>query len=181
MQLPTGVKKVVLPLGIMFLFGAVWYGLFKPEFAKISKYRAQPVAARSQIESMVQRLSAFNPPTAQERAEWERLEEDINRRLPKGKQITELYAQLSALAEKYELQNFGRSELEGSEKNFEDGAITRSGYSIELVFACSYSSLLSFLGSLHNLDRLVEVVNLEITRDLPLVGVRLVLRSYFIP
>ena len=181
MQLPTGVKKVVLPLSIMFLFGVVWYGLFKPEFAKISKYRAQPVAARSQIESMVQRLSAFNPPTAQERAEWASLEKDIDQRLPKGKQITELYAQLSALAEKYELQNFERRELEGSEQSFEDGAITRSGYSIELVFSCSYPSLLRFLGSLHNLERLVEVVNLEITRDLPLIGVKVVLRSYFIP
>jgi len=181
MQLSTGVKKVVLPLSIMFLFGAVWYGLFKPEFAKISKYRAQPAAAGSRIESMVQRLSAFNPPTARERAEWASLEKDLERRLPKGKQIAELYAQLSSLAEKYELKNFERHELEGSEKSFEDGGITRSAYSIELLFECRYSSLLHFLRDLHNLERLVEVVNLEITRNLPLVGVKIVLRSYFTP
>jgi len=181
MQLPTGVKKIVLPLGIMFLFGTVWYGLFKPEFAKISKYRAQPTAARSQIESMVQRLSAFNPPTDQERAEWASLEKDTNRRLPKGRRKSQLYVQLSTLAEKYELQNFERRELEGSEKSFEDRGITHSGYSIELAFECSYSSLIRFLEGLQDMERLVEVVNLEITRDLPLIGIRIVLRSYFVP
>lgn len=181
MTLPTGIKKVVVPLSILFLFGIVWYGLFKPEFEKISKYRAQPETARSQIESMIRQLSAFNPPTTQERAEWASLEKDLNRRLPKGRQITELYAQLSALAEKYELQNFERREPEESEKSYVDGGINHSGYSIELTFECSYSSLAGILHGIQNMDRLVEVVNLEITRNPPLIGVRVVLRSYFIP
>ena len=181
MILPTGIKKVVLPLAILFLFGAVWYGLFKPEFAKISKYRAQPAAARTQIESMVQRLSVFNPATARETAEWASLEEAIIRRLPKGKQISGLYAQLSVKAEQCELRNFERRDLEGSESSYEDGGIARSGYSIELTFDCSYSSLSRFLNGLQAMERLVDVVRLEINRKFPLVGVRIVLRNYFIP
>ena len=181
MRLPTGIKKVIFPLGILFLFGIIWYGLFKPELEKISKYRSQPTAARSQIESMVRQLNVFNPATAQERAEWASLEKDLNRRLPKGKRIIELYVQLSTLAEKYELQNFKRRELENSEKSYDNGGINHSGYSIELAFECSYSSLAGFLNGLQNIDRLVEVVNLEITRNLPLIGVRIVLGSYFTP
>ena len=181
MVLPSGIKKVILPLAILFLFGAVWYGLFKPEFAKISKYRAQPVAARAQIEGMVQRLSVFNPATARETAEWASLEEDISRILPKGKQISGLYAQLSAKAEQCELQNFERRELENSEISYEDWGIVRSGYSVELTFDCSYSSLIRFLDGLQAMERLVDLVRLEINRKFPLVGVRIVLRSYFIP
>ena len=181
MTLPTGIKKVIFPLGILFLFGIIGYGLFKPEFEKISEYRSEPVAARLQIDSMVRQLYAFNPLTEQERAEWASLEKDLNRRLPKGKQITELYAQISALAEKYELKNFERRELENSEKNYDNTGINRSAYSIELTFECSYSSLAGFLNGLQNIARLVEVVNLEITRNFPLIGVRIVLRSYFIP
>ena len=168
MILPTGIKKVVLPLAILFLFGAVWYGLFKPEFAKISKYRAQPAAART-------------PATARETAEWASLEEAIIRRLPKGKQISGLYAQLSVKAEQCELRNFERRDLEGSESSYEDGGIARSGYSIELTFDCSYSSLIRFLNGLQAMERLVDVVRLEINRKFPLVGVRIVLRNYFIP
>ena len=90
MTIPTGVKKVIFPLGILFIFATMWYGLYKPEMEKISKYRQEPIAARQQIDDMVRRLSAYSRPTEEERAEWVNAGNALNRRIPKGKQITEL-------------------------------------------------------------------------------------------
>jgi len=165
---------------ILFLFGVVWFGLYKPEIEKISNYRRQPLAARQQIETMVRQISSFNPPAPEERAGWTDIENSILRRIPKGRQITELYADLSDMAEKYGLQNFQRREIEGSDKTFEDGGVTRNGLELELTFDAGYSTLAKFLNGLQNMERLNDVVNLEVTRKPPLVGVRMVLRSYYL-
>jgi Tfp pilus assembly protein PilO len=181
MTIPGGVKKVIFPLGLLFLSGTMWFGLYKPEFSKISRYRNQPESARQKIEGMRRQLVTFELLTDVERIDWANTEKAILSRIPKGKQIPEFYANLSGLAELCSLKNFKRLERPDSALTFQDGGITRSGFDLELTFDSEYTSLVQFLNGLRQLERLVEVVNLEVTRKAPLVGVKMVVRSYFIP
>lgn len=181
MQIPSGIKKIFIPLGLIFLFAAAWYGLYEPEFRKIAKYKTQPAAARAQIEKMIQQLGAYNPPADTELAEWKILEEKINRKIPTGKQITELYSLISALAEKDQLADLQRQEVDASDKEYTDNGITRNGYDVNLKFQGTYSSLAKFIGDLQNSERLIEIVTFNVNRHLPMLQVEMVLRTYYLP
>jgi len=181
MTIPSGVKKVIFPLGLLFLSGTIWFGLYNPEFNKISRFRNQPESARQKIEGMRRQVLTFELLTDVERMDWEKTEKAILGRIPKGKQIPGLYSNLSGLAELCSLKDFKRLEKPDSALAFQDGGITRSGFDLELTFDSEYTSLVQFLKGLRQLERMVEVVNLEVTRKAPLVGVKMVVRSYFMP
>ncbi|MFC1545007.1 hypothetical protein ACFL4X_02465 [Gemmatimonadota bacterium] len=181
MTIPSGISKVILPLAMLFIFGVSWFGLYKPEFEKISEYKKKPAANKLQIEQLGKQLSQYNPPTPEERQEWARLEEEINRRLPKGKRTTEFYALLSKLAVSQNCQNFRRQELAGTDSTYATGDIPRSGFDIQIDFECGYKSLKGYLDGLKHSERLIEIVGLEVNRSLPLISVTMVLRSYYLP
>ena len=66
-----------------------------------------------------------------------------------------------------------------SDQELDESGIKRRSFDLELTFDSDYKALVSFLAGLHLLDRLVEVEKLEVTRKLPLVGVKMILRSYY--
>jgi len=177
----AGLKKVLFPLGLISAFAVIWFGLYKPELKKIAKYKEDPQKARQKIEAMMQKINAFQPPDSAERIEWIKLAEELERRIPKGKQISQLYADLSALAEEYRLMNFQRRDLPGTDSTYQDGGLPRNGFDLELSFECEYAALVKFLNSLRKMERLTEVIDLEVTRKVPLVGVKMVVRTYYIP
>ncbi|MBW7995308.1 MAG: hypothetical protein FVQ81_01805 [Candidatus Glassbacteria bacterium] len=181
MTLPSGVRKVILPLAILFIFAAAWFGLYRPELEKISEYRKQPAANRARIEQLVRQMNYYDPPIAEEREEWRRLEEQIHRRLPAAKQMSGLYALLSRLAVGRELQNFTRQELAGTDTTYATDGIPRRGFDIQLNFECDYAGLKGYVDGLKLADRLIEVVSLEVNRSLPLINVQMVIRSYYSP
>jgi len=74
-------------LAMLFVFGVSWFGLYKPELEKIAEYKQKPAANQRQIEELGRQLQEYNPPTEEERQEWARLEQEIDRRLPDGKQM----------------------------------------------------------------------------------------------
>ena len=170
-----------MPVVIILFFGGAWFGLFKPEFEMIAKYKLQPAAARTQIEKMIQQLSTYNPPDDKERAEWKSMEGKVDRKIPRGRQITELYSLISSLAEKYELVDLQRQEVALSDSAYSTAGIARNGYDIELIFQGNYASVVKFLNDLQNAERLVEIVSIELNRSLPLLQVKMVLRSFYIP
>jgi len=180
MTVPSGVKKVIFPLALLFLFGASWYGLYQPELEKIARYKERPAANRAQIEKMVRQISDFQPATEVEKGQWRTLEDEINRRLPQGKQIAGLYALLSSLAENCSLQNFQRQDVEGRDSTFTDGGIERKGFEVQLTFDCAYGNLARFVDGLKNAERLVEIMQIDLTRNVPYVGVKMRIRSYYI-
>ena len=181
MNIPSGIRKVILPLVMLFVFGVSWFGLYKPELEKISEYKKKPAANERQIEELGRQLSQYNPPTADERKEWARLEEEVDRRLPKGKQIAELYSILSRLAVAHDCQNFTREELPNSDAVYATEVIPRSGFDIQIAFECGYKALKGFLDDLKKSDRFIDLVSLEINRNLPMIRVSMVLRSYYSP
>lgn len=179
MTIPGGIRKVILPLAMLFVAGASWFGLYKPELEKISEYKKKPAANERQIEQLGEQLSKYNPPTDEERQEWARLDSEINRRLPKDKQITELYALLSGLAVANKCQNFSRQEMPGTDTTYVSEEIPRRGFDVQVDFECKYKSLKGYCDDLKQADRLIEVVNMEVSRNLPLLKVKMVLRSYY--
>ncbi len=177
----NSLKRAVVPLAILLLFAGAWYGLLRPEYRRISELRGQPESHRQQIEGMMHRLGEFREPTEQERLEWVGLEERLRQRLPQGRQLTGLYSLLSTLAGRHGLRQFTRVELPDSARTLEDGGITRQAFDLELNFAADYKSLLGFLEDLRRAERLIDVVRLEVEREPPLVTVRMVIRSHFLP
>ena len=180
MTVPSGVKKVIFPLAIIFFFGVSWYGLYKPELDKIALYKEQPLADRAQIEKMLHQINEFDPVSPEERTQWQALNEEFDKRLPKSKQIAGLYALLSSLAESCGLENFQRQDLQNSDSTFTDGGVERSGFDIELNFDCAYSNLAKFIDGLQGAERLTEIVQMDLTRNVPFVGVKMRIRSYYI-
>lgn len=181
MTIPGGVRKVIVPLLILFIFGVSWFGLYKPELAKISEYRKQPAANRQQIESLVRQLSEYDPPTQEEREQWRNLEEQISLRLPSGKNITELYSLLSRLAVENDCRQFTRQELANTDTTYTTEAIPRRGFDMQLDFECDYRDLKSYLDGLKQAERLIEIVRVTVDRGLPLLKVQMVIRSYYSP
>ncbi len=181
MTIPSGIRKVILPLAMLFIFGAAWFGLYKPELAKISEYNKKPAASRQKIEQLVRELNEYDPPTADERAEWKALEREFSLKLPRGKQITELYSLLSRLAVNLGCEDFNRMEIENSDTVYTSGDIPRRGFDIQLDFSCDFHSLREYINGLKGADRLIEVVRLEVDRSLPLLNVKMVIRSYYAP
>ncbi|MBN2289414.1 MAG: type 4a pilus biogenesis protein PilO [Candidatus Glassbacteria bacterium] len=179
MPLPSGIKKVIIPLSFLFFFGAAWFGLFEPQFKKSREYREKLRTLEQQIEAITRQVGSYEPPTPEESERWQRLAEEIERRIPEGRQLTELYAYLSDLAEKSKLQNFNRQLVEGSDQESEEDGIKRSSVDLELTFQGEYKSVMRFLAGLHSLERLVEVQKLDVSRRPPLVGVKIILRSYY--
>ncbi|MCE5271304.1 hypothetical protein LLH00_08460 [bacterium] len=185
MNLKSVLNKVLLPLGVLAFFAVVWFGLYRPEMAKISEYRNKPLATRQQIESIAMQLSSFEEPTDSERAQWDTLGLLIQRRMPKGMEITSLYSDLSRLVEKDSLIDFQRElvELAGGAAPAvsEEGGIAHSSFDLKLTFQCGFGALLEFLRDIRALDRLVEVTSLDITRGMPHVTVSLNLKCYYTP
>ncbi len=181
MTIPSGIRKVILPLAMLFVFGASWFGLYQPELEKIAEYKKKPAALSEQIGQRVRQLNEYDPPTVAERAEWEALEQEFSLKLPPAKQITDLYSQLSRLAADQRCQDFNRLEIENSDTTYASGDVARRGFDIQLNFACDYRSLKGYLDGLKNSERLVELVELEVSRNLPLLDVKMVIRSYYSP
>ena len=181
MTIPSGIRKVILPLAMLFVAGVSWFGLYKPELEKISEYKKKPAANERQIEELGRKLQQYDPPTPDERREWLRLEQEVNRRLPGGKQISELYALLSKLAVANDCVNFQRQELAGTDTTYATEDIPRRGFDIQLDFECDYKGLKDYIDGLKRSDRLVELVGLEVNRSLPQISVKMVLRSYYSP
>jgi Tfp pilus assembly protein PilO len=179
MPLPTGIKKIIIPLSFLFFFGVAWFGLFEPQLNRSSEYRAKLRTLEQQIEAISRQVGSYQPPTPEESAEWQRLADELQRRIPKGRQLSELYAFLSELVEKNNLENFNRQLVEDSEQELDEGGIQRRSFDLELTFDGDYQGVVDFLSGLHSLGRLVEVESLEISRKPPLVGIRLILRSYY--
>jgi hypothetical protein len=181
MALSAGIKKVVFPVAFVAFAAAMWFGLYRPEFAKIARYRSEPLAQRQQIEDMIQQLSRFDPPTPEERSGWAALRVEMERRIPAGQQISDIYSGLSSLADLNGLNNFTRQTVPNSEKTLEDGGIKRNSFDLTISFECDYGSLVEFLKGLRSLNRLVEVTAMEVNRKVPEVEVKLTLRSYYTP
>jgi Tfp pilus assembly protein PilO len=181
MTIPSGIRKVILPLAMLFVFGASWFGLYKPELDKITEYKKKPAAISQQIEQRVRQLGAYDPPTAEERVEWEALEREISLKLPPAKRITDLNSLLSRLAADLNCQDFNRQEIENSDTTYASGDVSRRGFDTQLNFACDYSSLKGYVDGLQGAGRLIELVELEVNRSLPWLSVRMVIRSYYSP
>lgn len=185
MNLKGILKKILLPLGVLLFFAAVWFGLFRPEMAKIAEYRNKPMATQQQIESITAQIGSFEEPTNEERAQWDSLANEIQRKIPRGKEITSLYSELSRLVEKYSLAGFEREMVElpaGTEAAVTDeGGVPRSSFDLKLTFQCRFESLIGFLDDVRSLDRLVEVTALDISRGVPNVMVSLNLKCYYTP
>ena len=143
MIFPTILKKILLPLGLLACFAGMWFGLYRPEMARINEYRTQPLATRQQIEQMTRQLSVYQKPSEEERAEWLRLEREISQKIPWDREITSLYASLSELAEKHGLVDFQRQireEAAAATPPPEDG-IPRQSFELELTFQSGFDSL----------------------------------------
>jgi Tfp pilus assembly protein PilO len=181
MTIPSGIRKVILPLAMLFVFGASWLGLYQPELEKIAEYKKEPAAIRQQIEQRVRQLSEYDPPTAEEREEWDILEREFSLKLPPAKQISDLYSRLSRLAVDSHCQDFNKLEIENSDTTYASGDVARRGFDIQLNFACDYRSLKDYINGLKKAGRLIEVVELDVNRNLPLLDVTMVIRSYYSP
>ncbi len=179
MPIPTGIKKVITPLSILLFFGVIWFGLYEPQLTRSKEYRGKLKELEQQLDSIMRQVGSYEPPTPEETDEWQRLANELERRIPRERRVTELYAFISDLAQKNRLGNFDRRVIEGSENEFEEDGIKRSSFDLELTFDGEYHTLVRFLAGLRSLDRLVEVDKLEVIRKPPLVGVRIVLRSYY--
>ena len=179
MPIPTGIKKVIVPLSFVFLFGVIWFGLYEPQLNKSREYRDKLKDLEQQVDAILRQVGSYEPPKPEERLEWQRLVAELDRRIPQDRQLTELYAYISDLAEKNNLDNFNRRVIADSDQELDESGIKRRSFDLELTFDSDYKALVSFLAGLHLLDRLVDVEKLEVTRKLPLVGVRMVLRSYY--
>ncbi len=181
MTIPSGIRKVILPLAMLFAFGVSWFGLYKPELAKISEYKKKPAANSQQIELLVRQLNEYDPPTAEERTQWKALEQELNLKLPRGKHITELYSLLSRLAADLHCQDFNRLEIANSDTTYASDDIPRRGFDIQLDFTSDFRSLKGYIDGLRGTGRLLELVGLEVNRSLPLLTVKIVIRSYYLP
>ena len=179
MPIPSHIKKVIVPLSFLFFFGGMWYGLFEPQFARSKEYRDKLKDLDGQIDVIIRQVGSYELPTPEERIEWQRLAGELERRIPQGRQLSELYAYISNLAEENNLDNFNRRVIEDSDQELEEGGIKFRSFDLVLTFDSEYQALVSFLAGLHSLDRLVEVEMLDVTRKPPLVGVRIILRSYY--
>ena len=176
MPIPTGIKKVIVPLSFVFFFGVIWFGLYEPQLNKSREYRDKLKDLEQQVDAILRQVGSYEPPKPEERLEWQRLVAELDRRIPQDRQLTELYAYISDLAEK---NNFNRRVIADSDQELDESGIKRRSFDLELTFDSDYKALVSFLAGLHLLDRLVEVEKLEVTRKLPLVGVKMILRSYY--
>ena len=179
MPIPTGIKKVITPLSILLFFGIVWFGLYEPQLTRSKEYRGKLKELEQQLDSIMRQVGSYEPPTPEETAEWQRLANELERRMPRERRLAELYAFISDLAQKNNLDNFNRRVIEDSDQELDESGIKRRSFDLELTFDSDYKALVSFLAGLHLLDRLVEVEKLEVTRKLPLVGVKMILRSYY--
>jgi len=179
MPLPSGIKKVIIPLSFVFFAGVMWVGLFEPQYKKAKEYEEKLSELDRQESAVFRKMRSYEVPTPEEKAEWQRLANELERRIPKGRQLAELYALLSELAQKNQLSKFNRRMIEDSDQELDEGGIKRRSFDLELTFEGEYQSIVAFLADLHSLDRLVEVEQLEVSRMPPLVGVRMVLRSYY--
>ena len=157
----------------------MWYGLYQPQFARSKEYRGKLKELEQQQEAIMQQVGSYEPPTPEETAEWKRLSDELERRIPQERRLMELYAFISELAQKNRLTNFNRRVIEGSDQEFDEDGIKRKSFDLELTFNGEYRAVVNFLKGLHSLDRLVEVDKLEVIRKPPLVGVEIVLRSYY--
>lgn len=183
MSIPPVLRRILLPLGLIGLFAAMWFGLYRPEMDKIAEYRNAPLATRHQIDQMTRQLSAYERPTDAERAEWETLEQEIRRKIPRGRDITSLYASISELVVKYSLTDFQRNLLDEAAESAvttTDG-IPRRSFGIELTFESGYAELIGFIRDIRDLDRLVEVTMLDVTRGVPNLSVRMSIKCYYAP
>lgn len=179
MPIPTGIKKVITPLSILLFFGIIWFGLYEPQLTRSKEYRGKLKELEQQLDVIMRQVGSYEPPTPEEPAEWQRLSAELERSMPRERRLTELYAFISDLAQKNRLDNFDRRMIEESDSVFNEDGIKRSSFDLELTFDGEYHAVVSFLAGLRSLDRLVEVDKLEVIRKPPLVGVRIVLRSYY--
>ena len=180
MNIPSGIKRVILPLMMLFVFAASWYGLFKPEMAKAELFRDKVEEINAQVDAMIrQGGNLYTPPAPEEIAEWDSLKVRIDKMLPAGRELTKLYSYLSELADNHNVVNFRRDLIKGSELSWTDGGIPRQSYDLSVTFDGDYRSVLEFLDELQRTERLIEITELSVSRNVPLISVRMVLRSYY--
>ncbi|MEA2063840.1 MAG: hypothetical protein U9P14_09100 [Gemmatimonadota bacterium] len=178
MTLPAGITKIIVPACFLAFAALTWFGLYEPQLNKSREYRGKLAQLEAKVDAMFKQVGSYEPPTDEERSQWQSLALDIESRISRGRQLSELYAYLSDLAVDNNLGSFNRRLVEGSDSVRTDGGLELSSFDMEVTFDSDFDSLVKLLAGLNLLDRLVEVNQIEVFRKPPVVGVRIILRSY---
>lgn len=211
---PLRVALAVLLVGVVFYL--LYIQIFSPKLSELQNLDDQIATLDKQVAQMEAQVRSHSAVTDQERAEWDRVQAQLDERIPPDHELPALIEQITILTDNAGLLDAVISTSKKVALERESGAVPvapppapqlvtsaaqarslrsnqtaqpsggiqiadviSAGYfPITITFHGTFRNQGQFLEDLANLPHLVEFESLEISREFPETGFRVILRSY---